>query len=297
MSVRTFVTPFTSGELGRLVIGIANGQAVSFADPGVYTLSALQGWYIHTADDADVGDMTSVDGGEAVEITVTDTPITRYLKLGPERVGQTEVVVIEYDQTDPGDVGDSLTEADVQDLIDDSIGALPDGLTGFTTADNTGLGTAAGNSITDGTGNTTIGVNAGTALTTGSNNTAEGSGALALASTGNANTAFGADALGSATTSSTNTGLGSSALGNVTTGGDNTGVGRAAGNEIVAGTGNTCVGKSAGLGQGDVSNKFMVGLGNGQGLIFEVDEVGHLLDISVRYADGTMKAIAGLALT
>jgi trimeric autotransporter adhesin len=258
-------------------------------------------------------------------------------------------------------------------------------LTGFTGANNTGLGVAAGDSITSGSGNTALGLNAGTALTTGDANTAVGTDALTTATTGSTNTAIGSAAMASLTTGSDNVAVGRAAGNGLTTGFDNVAVGKGAGlsltigrrnavvgslamsatnggnednvavgynamggggfeadknvavgqgalaavesadnvaigyhamlqfsghsagsknvavgslagDELVGGGGNALIGYQAGKGQGDTSNKFMVGLGNGQGLIFSVDEGGALLNISVRYADGTMKAIVGLAL-
>lgn len=198
-----------------------------------------------------------------------------------------------------------------------------------TGSNNTAVGSEAAISITSGVDNVAVGKGALATATLAGHNVAVGKDALAALTTPDYNTACGALALANDITGAQNTALGYTAGYSITTGQDNVAIGKAAlsvgnpsgnvaigltalqgssganntavghqaGLEIAAGTGNALIGTGAGLGQGDVSNKFMVGLGNGQGLIFSIDEMGALLNISVRYADGTMKAIAGLALT
>jgi hypothetical protein len=284
MSLKTFSTPFTENLLGMLLISANSGTGFTLSDPGTYTLSSIVDWYHATSDGLALGSMTAVVAGVDVVITVTDTPVTWYCKI--EHVGDQAPLTFRYDQPSPG--------------------ASLSGVTGVT---NTSLGTAAADSLTSGARTTAVGVNAGTAITSGTDNVAVGADALDTCTSGSANTAVGSGAgntgssntcigyhAGTDGTGSENVIIGRDAGYQMSDGTKNALVGRLAGDELFSGSGNVAIGYRAGRDQGDVSNKFMVGLGNGQGLIFEVDEVGNLLNIRVRYTDGTMKDIAGLGL-
>ncbi len=179
-------------------------------------------------------------------------------------------------------------------------------LSGVTGASNTALGDGSLTSLTSGAENTAVGVDALGAVSsadgnvalgfqanlngTGASNTAIGWRSMVGggAHNGYQNTAVGVDTLTSLSTGAENVAAGGHSLSLMTTGIKNSAIGNYAGDEIVAGAGNALIGYQAGKSQGDVSNKFMVGLGNGQGIIFTVNEAGSL-DISVRYAAGTMK--------
>jgi hypothetical protein len=183
-------------------------------------------------------------------------------------------------------------------------------LTGLTGASCTGLGTGAFAALTSGTQSTAIGVGALASQTSNGDNTAVGYGAGGALTGGN-NTIVGSQAAATAVgvnnitavgyraarvATADATAVGSQALLAATSGGKNTAVGYHAGDEIVAGAGNSFVGYAAGVGLGNVSNKAGFGMGNGNGVYFDVDEVGNLLNITVRYAAGTFKT-ATVALT
>jgi hypothetical protein len=117
---------------------------------------------------------------------------------------------------------------------------IPAGLTGFTGASNTALGTGAGDAITSGTRNTMVGVDAGGDVVGALDNTAVGYAA----------------GIG---TGASNVAVGAFALGGQTTGQRNVAVGRAAGNEVTTGEGNIFLGFQAGEGLGNVSNTLAAG--------------------------------------
>jgi hypothetical protein len=110
MTLRNFATPFASADLGVVPITISDGLGVTLDAPGTYTLRSITGWFIHDADEADVGDMTEVAPGDEHEIVVlAGESVVRYLKLDPARVGEVETVSVAYDPTDP--VGPTLPGA------------------------------------------------------------------------------------------------------------------------------------------------------------------------------------------
>lgn len=153
MAVKTFITPFTTGELGRVVISDSNGVAVTFSDPGVYTLTCSVPWGYDDADSLAYADMAeSVDAGEGEEFEVTDTPITKYLKITDALPNETAEIVVEYDPAAGGAASAGGVESDADD--------------------NTVAGTGAGSTLTEGSGtkNAFFGKDAGSEVTTGDKN-------------------------------------------------------------------------------------------------------------------------------
>ncbi len=135
------------------------------------------------------------------------------------------------------------------------------GLTGFTGASNTGLGTGAGDSITSGADNVAIGKDAATGITTGSNNVAIGSGAMAAATTASARNVVIGRGAAPATNTDGNVVIGDLAGTGVTTGGGNVVVGQNAGAALTTGEHNVIVGASAGYSVGTQSSNVIIGYG------------------------------------
>jgi hypothetical protein len=132
-------------------------------------------------------------------------------------------------------------------------------------ANNTFLGTDAGNFTMVGDLNTAIGRGALSANTAGNFNTATGAFALNLNDTGDDNTADGEGALNLNTAGFGNTGIGTLALANNTVGTFNTAIGRLAlfGNDM--GNSNTAVGATA-LGDTTGTNNIGIGMDGGSNL-------------------------------
>jgi hypothetical protein len=130
-------------------------------------------------------------------------------------------------------------------------------------ANNTFLGTNAGNFTMVGDLNTAVGRGALSTNTMGNFNTATGAFALELNTTGDDNTANGEGALNQNDSGFGNTGIGTLALTNNTVGTFNTAIGRLAlfGNDM--GNSNTAVGSSA---LGDTSGTNNIGIGADGGL-------------------------------
>lgn len=80
MALTSFATPLTAAPLDNLVISNNNGVGYSFADPGVYTLVCNVPWYYHASDSQAIADMTPVDAGEVITVTVTTSTQTKYCK-------------------------------------------------------------------------------------------------------------------------------------------------------------------------------------------------------------------------
>jgi len=122
------------------------------------------------------------------------------------------------------------------------------GITGtpITGSDNTAVGTNAG-LLLQGVAaqNTLIGSNAGDAITTGADNTAVGFQALTQTNTGHSNVAMGTNACNGNSTGLRNTGIGFQALANGLTANDNTGLGYNAGVNLNTGAENVAVGSKA----------------------------------------------------
>jgi len=122
------------------------------------------------------------------------------------------------------------------------------GITGtpITGSDNTAVGTNAG-LLLQGVAaqNTLIGSNAGDAITTGADNTAVGFQALTQTNTGHSNVAMGTNACNGNSTGLRNTGIGFQALANGLTANDNTSLGHNAGVNLTTGHSSVAIGSSA----------------------------------------------------
>ena len=128
-------------------------------------------------------------------------------------------------------------------------------LTGFA---NTAVGAGALSADTTGSGNSALGRFALQANTTGSSNSAFGLDALA-SNTGNQNSAFGSSALGSNTTGLANSAFGSTALSQNPTGSFNSGFGFAALSNLAGGDTNIALGERAGFNLQTGSNNIYIG--------------------------------------
>lgn len=151
-------------------------------------------------------------------------------------------------------------------------------LTGFTTADNTGLGVGAGTSITSAISNTLVGHSAGGAISSATMNTAVGKNALSSVTTqaNGQNIAVGLDALRAVTTGNQNIGIGNNAGDDIIGGSRNISIGHAANTLLISGVDTISIGNQAGQST-TASENIYIGSGAASAATSGVDNVciGH----------------------
>ncbi len=103
--VKTLVTDFTEKPLAHLNMGAIRGFAVRMVDPGTYTLSSIEPWGYSDVDEVLFEDLTPVDAGDEVVVTLEDgdDPVQYFVRI--DKRGAVNTLDIRYDRPNAGGVG------------------------------------------------------------------------------------------------------------------------------------------------------------------------------------------------
>lgn len=136
-TIKTLVTDFTEKPLAVLALTNGRGLAVRMVDPGTYTLSSIVPWAYSAVDEVDYEDLTPVDAGDEVSVTIEDgdEPVQYFVRI--EQAGQLENLNIHYDRPNAGGVGPQGEQGETGEQGEQG----DPGTTGTTLPSDPGMGT------------------------------------------------------------------------------------------------------------------------------------------------------------